>query len=399
MSRRLPHRREILQASLGGLLACLASPLKTLASDEALAVEHSRETAIQRGLRWLLSQQSADGGWHSETYGALKSGYGITSLVGLLLSGLDEQRRAASESAYQSAIRFLLKAVSSDGQLRLPGEIVDEPVYAAAHLSIALQQRPVADTAQALKLLLQGLQRQQISIGNGWPPDSIGLGGWSTSYTPGFAADVSEPATLSATATILRALACHTAITPAIRDSALEFLSHCQRLTDNVPEDRGGFWFTPDPKHPLNKAGWRTGSDGQPYAIPYATATCDGLLALAACGVDSRDPRVVSGLDFLRRRSPELTAVSPAPENRLPRESAGIPDLERDGLAFYRAAALSRCLRLNRQQLPKTALYLKSLKVLCRRQQPDGAWQNPVKSMREDDPLIATALALLALTE
>ena len=38
--------------------------------------------SIQRGIDWLLKQQSVDDrGWHSETYGAMRGGASSTSLV------------------------------------------------------------------------------------------------------------------------------------------------------------------------------------------------------------------------------------------------------------------------------------------------------------------------------
>ncbi|HVJ85362.1 MAG TPA: hypothetical protein VM452_06935, partial [Caulifigura sp.] len=67
-------------------------------------------------------------------------------------------------------------------------------------------------------------------------------------------------------------------------------------------------------------------------------------------------------------------------------------------LYFYSAAAFGDVWRLN----PLDRLQLKPIRddfiqTILQRQREHGDWMNPVNTMREDDPLIATSLAILAL--
>jgi hypothetical protein len=71
------------------------------------------------------------------------------------------------------------------------------------------------------------------------------------------------------------------------------------------------------------------------------------------------------------------------------------PDF-RMGLEFYEAAVWSRIWEAIDD--PRIADHRRGIVAsLVRQQSPDGFWQNSHPSMREDDPLIATAFALAVL--
>ena len=55
--------------------------------------------ALARGVEYLWSRQSADGGWHSTTYGLLRSGQSLTPLVlnALLDAGTGMPRELAGQ--------------------------------------------------------------------------------------------------------------------------------------------------------------------------------------------------------------------------------------------------------------------------------------------------------------
>jgi hypothetical protein len=68
----------------------------------------------------------------------------------------------------------------------------------------------------------------------------------------------------------------------------------------------------------------------------------------------------------------------------------------KEGMRFYYFQGLARTLPLLPEGIAKqrrTGL----IKVLLELQQKDGSWQNDSARMREDDPLIATCFALIAL--
>ena len=68
----------------------------------------------------------------------------------------------------------------------------------------------------------------------------------------------------------------------------------------------------------------------------------------------------------------------------------------KEGLRFYYFQALSRCLPLLSETVARERRE-RLLTTLVRGQRDDGCWQNDSTRMREDDPLIATSFAVVAL--
>jgi hypothetical protein len=150
--------------------------------------------------------------------------------------------------------------------------------------------------------------------------------------------------------------------------------------------------FSPDRTATDNKAGLEAAT-GQPRS--YGTATCDGLLALAALNAHparpnttaatrpaaaaSSEPAWTAALDWFAR----LDTWDVAP--------GGTP-----ALWFYWCARLMEVAEHfpdARRQAARTAVAA----AIIDRQRADGSWANPEPAMREDDPLIATPLAIAAL--
>lgn len=208
--------------------------------------------------------------------------------------------------------------------------------------------------------------------------DSQQEGGWP--LTGGYDLRDDTP-TVSTTRLTLEALRASGKLDDKTRDAALKFLTRCQ----NTKGD-GGFFFAPLPDHPLNKAGWREAG----AAHSYGSATADGLLALLACGVPLDDDRVRAATGWLQQhRAIEVVPGFTGAETQTATAEVG--------LRFYYYAALASVIH----QTPgidwskrREAL----LGALLRLQATDGSWRNPVASMREDDPLVATPFAILAIS-
>jgi DNA-binding IclR family transcriptional regulator len=67
-----------------------------------------------------------------------------------------------------------------------------------------------------------------------------------------------------------------------------------------------------------------------------------------------------------------------------------------DSLEFYYAMSLARLVRQYRDHFD-VAMRSQLRANLVSQQQADGSWRNANKAMREDDPLLATALGIAAL--
>ena len=342
------------------------------------------EKTLSRGWDWLLARQSTDGGWHSVTYGQLKDGAAVTTLVldalGHAPAALQTQHAAAADKAYA----FLDRGLAKRDTIASPDGSLDFPTYAAA-LWITSRRRLGRETPDKQReQLVKYLVEAQVAEPRGFTPDSPSYGGWDF-LGKGDAQAITTGTNVSVTRYVLEALAEASggreppeAVRTAM-DLGKAYILRCQR-----PD--GGFVFTCEPASLNNKAAYEDEELKQPR--PYATATCDGIRSLLACAVEPTDERIAKAVAWLVRR-PSLELV-PGFEG-LPRESGW----DR-GLRYYYYAGLASVL----QHFPpadrearREALLLHVVKL----QTKEGNWVNESDRMRENDPLIATALAVTTL--
>ena len=355
-------------------------PLRSQSSIEDSATASDR--AIAKALTWLRLQQADDGGWHSETYGSMRCGAGNTALILDALSRLPARHRGKCTDMERGAVDFLLQNLDASGCVRGTDGVVDFPAYASALTLSALHRidpeqhhEPIARMAGFL-LKAQSLPSAE--------DESIlpGHGGWG----PTSGVDPPEIAiartNLSVTRHVLEALAESRKLTANAREAAIAYILRC-RAGNAVSADVAGFCFSPHANDPLNKAGYFSPHDPRPYKPP----TCDGIRALLACGVDLADAQIREPAHWLESHQQRASVLEP-PDDAVDWEEA---------LWFYHAATFSTVTgelhspaRRERQR--------KSIDMLLTRQQSRGCWENPDGRMREDDPLIATALALITLS-
>src|SRR5262245_13794246 len=85
----------------------------------ALAAGCSRPSPdgpVERATRYLWTQQGSDGGFHSSTYGLLRSGQSLTPLIlGALLKAPDT--RSAHSPSVDRALEFIKKNTDPQGAL------------------------------------------------------------------------------------------------------------------------------------------------------------------------------------------------------------------------------------------------------------------------------------------
>ena len=116
----------------------------------------------------------------------------------------------------------------------------------------------------------------------------------------------------------------------------------------------------------------------------YGSASADGLRCLMALGIPRHHPRVVAAIRWLENQQKETPGRHPGPY-------ADDRKADRDGPYFYYTAGLAKVSEWVR--LPGIR------DELNRRQHEDGSWSNECNQVREDDPLLATALAVYALAK
>jgi Prenyltransferase and squalene oxidase repeat len=317
------------------------------------------QDVLGRACRYLWSQQGEDGGWHSRTYGLLKSGQSLTAFV---LNALLQVPQQAPAEGIDRAIAFLRRNTNNEGAVgKMDPLLYDYPNYATALTVQALRRagRPVGP-------LIDWLRTQQFTEAHGWKRDDPPYGAWGIGGEPRVAPNPGH-VDLSMTRHVLQALAA--AGVPAgdpVFARARVFVERCQN-----PD--GGFFFSTVVLD-ANKAG----QDGAQYRS-YGTTTADGLLALAAMSARPEGDRVQSAQRWLAAHDEADGApgfIGPAYQ----RWTAG--------LRFYYAGAAAEA---RGWCGPAMAASLKAT------QHRDGSWRNPENLVKEDDPLIATPFAVMAL--
>lgn len=396
MNNRLLPAHRLSPALLGAILICLPVagwPVSADRQKPEVSTVHQEETGpgpagpgttqmLERAVGYLLAQQTESGLWHSRHYGNLKQGAGVTALVLYALSrpGIDLDRQ--QQASLQRAIEALQPGIEQYGFVANP-DGPDYSNYGSSMLLLAGRHDQLTLPEETRQRLVAYLVRSQLDEDEGFAPTSPDFGGWDLSgWMSG-----QRPTTgsnISVTRSVLEALQ-HFPEAPGVstaRDRARCWLQGCRD-----PQGEGGFSFHPRNDHDGNKAGW----EGPERRIPrsYGSATADGILAALDAGYGPDSEPVRDGLGWLIRH-PQV-AVVPGFEDDANGRSW------REGLKYYWYQALAGLL----DQLPEDQARSRAgtvLAVLTEQQQTDGSWSNPEARMREDDPLIATAFAVIALS-
>jgi squalene-hopene cyclase-like protein/prenyltransferase/squalene oxidase-like repeat protein len=345
------------------LLNALAAAGTTYAVVATGCSRRASNTPLSAAARYLWSQQADDGGFHSSTYGLLRSGQSLTPFSLLALLRVPDGEYSPPRGSVERALSFIKANTNSEGALGLMDDTAaDYPNYATALAVCAMVKARNPGYEKIIEPMVTQLRAQQFGEANGWTAKDAPYGGW------GMGGKIRRPpeaghVDLSMTRHVLEALQ-----QSGVRSSDPVIARALTYLERSQNQD-GGFYFSPvNPE--INKAGERDGR----YAS-YGTATADGVLALRAAGVSDSDPRIAKAIKWLEDhhqpdRAPGFDAATGQPWG--------------SGLRFYYAHAIARVLPDLPIQLPP--------------QSSDGSFRNSVNLVKEDDPLIATTFALYVMT-
>jgi len=360
------------------------------------------DQAQKRAINYLLEHQSSNGAWKSDTYGVFKDGTALTPLVLSALLAVEPDHAAARKAA-----RWLADFVQSNGSIKPPSYGFDFSLYTSA-VSVTIFSHPAWKGAfnPQRGSWLNYLRERQLTEELGWKPEDREYGGWGYCRTiprKGKAGELVPPlleSNLSATTFALEALKAGGVLAddPSWK-KALTFVKRCQNWNDDEEQrdekfDDGGFFFIYD--DPVrNKAGV-AGTDrrGIDRYFSYGSTTADGLRCLLSCGEKNDSARVQVARKWLG--SNFEASIHPG-------TYAPLRELDRQATYFYYAASMARTpidqfMVLNKQK--KIGMWIESLgQALLASQRPDGSWVNPAHAFRENEPLVATPFAVLALAE
>jgi squalene-hopene/tetraprenyl-beta-curcumene cyclase len=333
---------------------------------------------IARAAEYLWKQQSADGAWHSHTYGLLRSGQALTPFVLDALLAIPEKASPRPHTKVDRALAFVQNNIRNGALGMADPSIPDYPNYATALALSAFCRARQPGWENRVQPLVSYLRSQQFTGLNGWYRDHPVYGAWGMGggrRTPPDTGHVD----LSMTRYVLQALRA-SGVPPSdpLFRQARVFVERCQNFDPQHPNDADGGFFFSTTEFDTNKAG----PDGQHFRS-YGTTTADGILSLLAIGSRADDERLVAARRWLttHHHAMEVPGFVGEAYQRWPR-----------GLAFYYAAASTQAFQALRVDAGDVVS-----DRLRRIQRADGSWSNPENLVKEDDPLIATVFAIRAL--
>ncbi len=336
---------------------------------------------LQRAVAYLRAQQADDGGWHSETYGLLKSGGSLTPFVldALFDAGALLGADAASD---ERGVAFVVRHVNADGALGLGGAVADYPTYATALglQVLVLDQNRHGDQRHAALILKMArwLIGQQLTEQHGWSKEHPAYGAWGMGGEPRTPPDAGH-IDISMTRYAVDALSQGIASTAASH-ALLGARVFLRRLRN---PDGGSFFSTV--LTDKNKAG---ADDGGGWRS-YGSATADGILAYGASGKWFNEQLREDALQLASRHRVDV----------VPGLQSGVGvDWGVSMLHYYRAASAQVFGAFGVKEAPAGRDWRQDLiAAFAREQREDGSFASESGLMKEDDPLIATALAVKAL--
>jgi hypothetical protein len=352
-----PSRREVLVGA-AALAACRRGP----------AWARTGRDALDAAISWSYAQQASNGAFPSATYGFFRLGESLTALTA------DALVRAGSVTSVDrdrldAALTFLIGAARG-GAIGLSGPAPDYPVYAT---SLALTAWVGAGRrADPVAASIAWLAGQQLRADLGWT-DHPGEGGFPMGRATPLAPPDAGHVDLSMTRRALEALrVCGADAAP---------FAAGRRFVDRCAAPGGGFVYSPV-ETGVNKGGEVDGAQQG-----YGSATADGLLTLVATGAEPTSAEVSSARDFLvaRHTWDENPGIGGGP-------LAGFATAMR----FYWRASAARAYRAAGGP---TGWAESLVAALIADQGSDGSFRNASPLQKEDDPVLATGLAVSALAD
>jgi squalene-hopene/tetraprenyl-beta-curcumene cyclase len=356
---------------LVAVVGCVAAGVQ--AQGVSSAVLQEAKASVSKGTAWLKAQQKPSGAWSDE---------GMPALAALPLWALAASGEKAYAAESDKAVAFLLSKQQPDGGIYIPVPNRKGGGLGNYNTSIAIMALQATGRREVAPAILKA--RTYVAASQHIGDDSH-AGGFG--YDKDTQRAYSDLNNTHYSMDAMRRTQSAEDLRPAGEkkadlnwDAALNYVAQMQ---NKEGETAGGFAYnTEDPK-----GGAVTNSSGRVMLRAYGSMTYAGLMAMLHAHLDKNDPRVRSAVDFGSR-------FWTLEEN---------PGQGQQGLYFYfnvMARALSAA---GLDALPKqgTAEEIRwreeVVKKLIGLQKPDGSWANANNRWWENDPVLASSYALLAL--
>jgi hypothetical protein len=362
--------------------------------------------ALAKAEAYLWKAQHEDGSWRSEQCAVMRSGQSLTPFVLHTLLFHNDSLTAEQIKVSERSIQFIVDHLDKEGAVgKADTDILEYPVYSTAYAVLALEKwqnlgHQLSDEDQFdFRMMQRFLQKCQFNHTNGFTGQMPAFGGWGFDLAkePGQPGHMDLAHTRRAITAVQLTNEYHGLMDSLYAGYTQRFLAVVQKRPETldiqplpeglerpkeIPFD-GGFYFSPVVLQ-ANKG--RLEKDGN-YWRSYATATCDGILALLAAGVPKDDERVVAAAKWLG----EHTNID-YPQG-IPTD---YPEPWGEALQFYHYAVRAEV--YDALDFPEDEKLSLAEKVAAL-QRADGSFVNEKSPlMKEDEPLLSTALAVVALS-
>ena len=348
------------------------SSLVYVATAEPINADLAQQTraAIEKGVTWLKGQQKENGTWSEENMPALTA----LPLWAVTVSGVP-----GTEPLQEKAIGNLLGKQQPDGGIYVTQERQGAGLgnYNTSICVTALHATGRKDLMPAVLKARTYIASSQYSDGahaGGFGYDKESQRVYSDLNNTFFAIDAmrrTQGAEDTRPASERRA--------DVNWDAAIKYV---ERLQSQEGDTKGGFAYNAgDPR-----AGTNTNPDGKVTLRAYGSMTYAGVLSLLHAKLDKGDPRVRGAFEYASR----FWTVD---EN---------PGQGQQGLFFYYNVMSRALTAAGADALPKKDTgdihwREEMIKKVLSLQKPDGSWANDNNRWWENDPVLATSYALLAL--
>jgi squalene-hopene/tetraprenyl-beta-curcumene cyclase len=372
-------------ATLTGLAAAQPSSARAQvpSTQEAQRAEQDRRLAAdarrlcERGAKYLLAAQEADGGWASET------GPGVSSLV--LKALIQDPLVGPKHPAVRRGVEFVLKSQREDGGLYSAEGLLKNYESSVALSMLAVLKDPAYE--KQIAALQKFVKDNQWDESEGKSADDPWYGG--AGYGRGKRPDLSN------TQMMLEALRDSglSKDDPAYK-KALVFIQRCQMRGETNDQafakgaTQGGFIYSPSGGGE-SKAG-TIDVDGRSELRCYGSMTYAGFKSMLYAGLSRDDPRVQAALDWMR-------------QHWTLEHNPNMPAAQSDEGLFYYYHVFGRALdawgepvireKTGREHVWRQELVERMAKI----QREDGSWVNDADRFMEGLPALTTADSMLAL--
>lgn len=351
-----------------------------------------QEKIVAKTCDYLWSMQKEDGSWRSELHGLLKGGQAYTPFILYALLQVNDSIYPKPKEKINKALAFIRQNIAENGAMGKSGYVLEYPNYATAYSLLVLAKIGEAKDKPLMQKMQTYLIEQQFDESRGIAMNHPAYGSWGFGETR-MAAGEAGHADLSHTRRILEALQATNALNDSIRKKARIYLAISQKNNNNLNQKNdsipkspfdGGFYYS-TVVTAANKAKQIMSKDAA-YYPSYATATCDGVLSLLACGLDTTSMEVNEAQKWLLKH-PKLNY----PE--------GIPTEDKDQwykvMVLYHLAVRAEAY----EKLKIKGSWQKEMfEILKEKQAKNGSFANLDGARnKENDPLLGSAFALTAL--